>query len=56
VGTCDRGDKAVLVGQAGATAVACQNNLPGVNGSALMDVLLPYDSLPGELIPTALIP
>lgn len=54
-GTCDRGDKVVLAGQAGAAAVVYQNNVPGVNGSALRDVSLPHDNLPGDLIPTALV-
>lgn len=55
-GTCDRGDKVILAGKAGASAVVYQNNVPGVNGSTLVDISLPHDNLPGDLIPSAFIP
>lgn len=53
-GDCSRGDKVVLAGQAGATAVVYQNNLPGANFTEIMDVSLPHDVV-GDLIPTAMI-
>jgi hypothetical protein len=53
-GTCSRGDKVVLAGQAGATAVVYQNNAPGVNGTNIAGISLPHDVV-GDLIPTAMI-
>lgn len=51
-GICDRGNKVVLAGEAGAVAVVYRNNAPTGD---LRGVSLPHDSLPGDLIPSILV-